>query len=585
MKYYEDTIKELSYSNPEDGENPVLTRFENLNEPAGDDYDELPIRDSYPVSRTYRVLRLPRTESGTILLHFYNASSVGLQLRYYGLSGNSEVEPLKGYDEVRPALASVALALDDGFDAYLVRIGIGLKGEEREFTDQDYISVAAYDGDGPQSPGSISVAAPEGDKGETVELPFSHNGRSFQRLVISTCDPEEDIRPLLKELNMEDVEVYFGKFGSVAAIGVPPGMSLDTGGDLTRNIRQKGHYGGDTVSEDVILNMFSADQPTLTDPDASADFQRKLAEEVETALSELEAPAFEAPGDGQFNSEKDPLTVAIIDSGIDYHKSNAHHWVATRYEEGATTEYLTPGAYGYDFIRRNNEPRDETPHGTYVAATILNQYRADRPLQLLHMKTFGKEAIASYFGALVSIYEAIAAGVKVINLSWGFYDQKPPEALYCAIKIATGQGVFIVTSAGNDRTDLDSKPQWPAAFADDFPCNLLTVASFKYDWTKSSIPDSTTVVRTHFTNYGQREVPVAAFLTSPVFEYQSGDPYQPGGTSISTPIVTGLLADWLARHPRGTLAEFRHTYFIEANALKPDIGRGHYLPHSASPGY
>ncbi len=573
MTDYEKSIPRLTYSNPEDGESPNLVRFDNLNEPIH--FRDLPIQDKCGVSPRYRVLELPRTDSGEVFIHVYNATAVGLRLRFYGLSHGAEVESIGDCREFTTALARFPLRLPDGFDAYLLRIGVGLEeGDLKTDLDRDhYFSVAAYAGKEPASPGGIKVEGRDKEQREVRYIPFSHNGRSFQRVVISTCDPKDDIRKLVAALGLETAETYYGPKGSVVALGVPPGMSLNTTIDTTTDIRQKGNSGEGTVSEDYILNLFSPKEPINKNEDDRWSEQ--------DTHSRINAPSFTPPHPQQFDCEKQPLTVAIIDSGIDYSEANAHHWKATRYERGPDTEYITPGKYGYDFIRQREEPVDEAPHGTYVAASVLNQYRAEQPLQLLHMKVFGAEGIASYFGSLVSIYEAVAAGVKVINMSWGFYQNEPPKALYCAIKTAAKHGLLMVASAGNDTRDLDQIPQWPAAFSDDFPCNLITVASYFYD--TAGEPDPASIALTGISNFGAWEVPVAAFLTSPVPEFEKGDTYYPVGTSISAPIITGILANWLAENPMGTVAEFRKTYYSSSNNLKNHITNGHYLPHDASP--
>ncbi|PPK87508.1 subtilase family protein [Neolewinella xylanilytica] len=569
MTAYEKSTPRLTYSDPEQGEHPRLTRFDRLEDQA--EGKPLPIHDDKPVARRYRVLMLPRTDAGEVFLHVYNTTQLGLRLRYYGLNRGGSIEPLPGCDEIGGVLSRLPLRLADGFDAYLVRFGIGLGKEDDQVKlgELDYFSVAAYAGKEPVSPGGIRLARPDRPKGEGDYLPFSHNGRSFQRLVISTCDPGEDIRSLAKATGLEMAETYFGKLGSVIAVGVPPGMSLNTGVDTTQVIRQKGHSGEGNVSEDYILNLFSPKEPTTARP----GFTENTDEPADGATE------FRPPHPQQFDCDQQPLTVALIDSGIDYGSANATHWKSTRYERGSDTEYITPGRYGYDFIRRQEEPIDEAPHGTYVAATVLNQYTAARPLQLLHMKVFGAEGIASYFGSLVSIYEATLAGAKVINMSWGFYQQEEPRALHCAIKTAADRGVFLVASAGNDTENLDAVPQWPAGFADDFPCNLVTVASYWYP--DPSNPDPASIELTNISNYGQWEVPVAAFLTSPVPRFTTGETHFPVGTSISAPILAGQLANWLADNPAGSLSRFRKEFYRNTPSLASAVTRGSYLPHLA----
>ncbi|WP_116107106.1 S8 family peptidase [Lewinella sp. IMCC34191] len=571
MQQY-DSTPTIKFSNPEDGEHPALIRFTDLNERI--EYD-LPIRDKDSVSRLYRVVELPRTDSNEFFVHVYNTTQISLRLRYFGYSQGGEVEPLSGSAVTRAALYRQHITLADGFDGYLLRIDLGIDGEgdERKFDDLDTISVAAYAGREPQSPGGIKIEGKNQESGGARYLPFSHNGRSFQRLVISTCDPEEDIRELAKATGLEMAETYFGKLGSVIAIGVPPGMSLNNGRDATHTIRQKGHSGEGTVEEDYILNLFAPKKPIRKG-------EKPLSSDRATPDGLTE---FRPPHSTQFDGRRKPLTLALIDSGIDYGRNNAHLWTSTRYTSGPNTEFLTPGRYGYDFIRRQEEPIDEAPHGTHVAATVLNQYTATRPLQLLHLKVFGQEGIASYFGSLVSIYEATVAGAEVINMSWGFYQESEPRALYCALKTAAKNGVLMVTSAGNDKEDLDKVPQWPAAFADDFPCNLITVGSYAYNSSQAGGAIEANLVRADYSNFGRREVTLAAFLTSPVPEFGTGTVHFPVGTSISAPIVAGLLANWLADNPNGTLSEFRKTYYHPTKELETVVTNGHYIRHDNAP--
>ena len=575
MKYYEKPVPKLTFSKPDNGENPDLEYFDGLYNPI--DFEELPVKDDCPVSRRFRVLELPPSKTGEITVHVYNAAPVGLRLRTYNVDGG-RIEVVPGCREFSAVVASFTMKVADGYDGYLLRFDIvPKKGSAEKLDAEDYFAVAAYDGRIPESPGGIRVGGTGKGSPSEKYIPFSHNGRAFQRIVVSTCDPTENIRDLVGELDLEIAEKYVGEMGSVVALGVPPGMSLNTTIDTTTKKRQRGHQGDGTVSMDYLVNLFSPDEPS--DMNEEERWEGKEASSIPAPLQ------FSPPPPGQFDCTRPPLTLAIIDSGIDYSKFNAQHWEDTRYRDGPDTEYITPGKYGYDFISGREEPMDEAPHGTYVAATILNQYRAEQPLQLLHMKVFGKEGIASYFGSLVSIFEATAAGARIINMSWGIYDDQEPRALYCALKTAAKHGVLMVTSAGNDEENLDDKPQWPAAFADDFPCNLITVASYRYgtDDQERVEPTIANLAKASYTNWGIREVPLAAFYTSPVPKFESGDLYFPTGTSISAPIVAGLLASWLADNPNGTLAEFRKSYYHPTTELETVVTNGQHIRHDNAP--
>ena len=578
MKGYESSPKKIGYSDPENGESPVLTPFERLNERL--DYPDLPIRDEYEVSPRYRLLELPRKDTNEFFLHFYNASGQGLRLRFYGVNRGGEVDIIPIYEELTAVAGRVPVTLPDGYDSYLVRVDIGLnkRDYEGELSKSAYFKVAAFAGEEPAPKGGLKRES--GGKGgpQARYLPFSYDRRAFHRIVISTCSPDEDIRGFVKELGLEPSEAYFGPKGSVVALGVPLAMSLNTTRETTEDVRQTGNSDGN-VSKDYIVNLFSPERPTDLNGGEDAKWSER---NTSASTGPIE---FSPPKSESFEYGRQPLTVAVIDSGIDFSEANAGHWKSTLYRQGPDTEYTTSDRYGFDFIRRSEKPVDEAPHGTYVAAALLNQYRSRRPLQLLHMKVFGEEGISSYFASLVSVYEAIAAEAKIINMSWGFYRDKEPRALYCALKTAANHGIFMVTSAGNDKENLDNKPQWPAAFADDFPCNLITVASYRYglDDSERVDPVISNLAKADFTNYGVREVPLAAFYTSPVPEFETGRTHFPTGTSISAPIVAGLLASWVADHPNGTLSEFRKTYYHPTTELETVVTNGHHIRHDNAP--
>ena len=197
------------------------------------------------------------------------------------------------------------------------------------------------------------------------------------------------------------------------------------------------------------------------------------------------------------------------------------------------------------------------------------------PIQLLRVFFFPVhwKAIRT---RLTALYEAAAIGSDIVNMSWGVYLDKAPEALECAVKTAVDQGIYLVTSAGNDTENIDGKPQWPAAFAPQYPKRLVTTASYWYKGNAFS-GDPKAIELIYFSNFGPVTVPMAGFITTPVPEYQSGNIIYPLGTSITAPIVTGALMEHLVEDRSNTLGTFKGIFSNSGN-LTGEIRNEQYLP-------
>ena len=376
----------------------------------------------------------------------------------------------------------------------------------------DFVAIAAYDDGEPQSAGSISYrprTTPGKDYPQQYEdlsyrLPFSCDGRSFQRLVLSSCDSDENtLREWAALTGLPIAEQYYGPLGNVIVLDFPPGMDINTGGDGARTQRARINTGNGTAEPDYLVNLFDTENPSRTDGEI-----RTVDNDPEVAQADLKPSYFDelAPPfnpNTTFDPTRKPLRVAIIDSGVDTGQDNGRLWDAYRYS-GGSSEYIRGKLLGFDFIAKDLTPDDHTPHGTFVAAALINNYAGSSPLELIHLRTFGEEGISSYFGALVSLYEAAVVRSDIINMSWGIQLDKAPEALECAVDRVVGTGAYLVTSAGNSRVDLSDRPQWPASFGEQYPEQMLTVASFWYGG-RGLDPkrDPDFVVRRNFSNFGK----------------------------------------------------------------------------------
>lgn len=585
----------LTFSAPDDC-TPLLTRFDKLDQlvagQAGANPPRLPA--GCTSKGVYQIAELPATTSGAFVLHVYNGTAHELYVEVFGTTGCNDFAAIGECSTVSAITTRIPVEAPTYYDRYFVRFAIGQPQVDAPLGGDDFVALAAYDeGEPVGTGGGISYNFPKGgDHGVpltnddlTGRLTYSCNGTSFQRLALSGCGMDADVLRYWAELTGLPVsEQYYGPKGNVVMLDVPPGMDLNTGGDGARTLKAKINTGDGIVEQDYVINLFTPEEPTRADGSVTTVENDPVIKRRDLSYTYFQQllPPFDPPM--KYDGGKRPLTVSIIDSGTDDSGPGTPYWGAHRYQKGPTTEYVKPGTLGPDFIAKDLTPNDETPHGTLVAGALLGAYAADNPLQLVHFKTFGEKGQSSYFGALVSIYEAIAIGSDVINMSWGITQDKAPEALECAIDRAVSDGVYLVTSAGNDSASLAKSPQWPANFSDRYPERLLTVGSYWYDGkgldnTGRPDParDPAQVLLRNFSNYGDPLVSVAAYMTAPVPAYQQTGTVLPVGTSFSAPQIAGRLAGLVDRYPGSAIAALQND-FSAATTLAKLIYKDYYLP-------
>jgi serine protease len=241
--------------------------------------------------------------------------------------------------------------------------------------------------------------------------------------------------------------------------------------------------------------------------------------------------------------------VAVIDSGIAYNhpdlKANIWHNPGEIPGNGIDDDHdgYVDDVVGWDFVHHNNNPMDDNGHGTHVAGTIgavgdngIGVAGVAWHTKLMALKFLDSSGSGYLSDAVRALNYAVAKGAKVVNASFGGggYD----AAMATALANARAKGVIVVAAAGNDGTDNDVNPVYPANYTGD---NLVAVAATDRNDRLAS-----------FSNYGRSTVDIAAPGVSIYSTLPNGKYGTYSGTSMATPHVAGAMALVWDAHPTWT---------------------------------
>jgi len=234
------------------------------------------------------------------------------------------------------------------------------------------------------------------------------------------------------------------------------------------------------------------------------------------------------------------VIVAVIDTGVDYnHESLKPNMIA-----------------GYNFKDNNSDPMDKTGpqnpgHGTHCAGIVGGSGIVDNgiiglspELSMMPLRFLGEDGSGDLMTGIKAIDYAIEKKARVISASWGATVPRAQAApLIEAVKRADDAGVIFVAAAANDGRNNDSTDVFPANTG--LP-NTITVAASGPNDEKPS-----------WSNFGKGSVHVAAPGLNIMSTLPSNKYGNLSGTSMATPLVSGLVAFLLAQDPDLTGAEVR----------------------------
>ncbi len=274
-------------------------------------------------------------------------------------------------------------------------------------------------------------------------------------------------------------------------------------------------------------------------------------------------PVWEA---GQTGSEK--IVVAVIDTGIQWdHPDLAQNLYTNVGESGALANNrkdddgngFIDDTHGWNFAKSGRNSSDDQGHGTHCAGSI--GARGDNGtgvagvnwgVSLMPVKFLDSQGSGSLEGALESIKYATLMKVNVMSNSWGGGGHS--ALMLEAIEAARNAGILFVAAAGNDGSDNDAQPTYPASYEVD---NVVSVAAL----------DNQDVLAS-FSNFGKRSVHVAAPGVRILSTYMGSTYKSLSGTSMACPQVSGIAALMLAADSSLSYSEIKSRLIRTSDSIR-----------------
>ncbi|MCL5022346.1 MAG: S8 family serine peptidase [Nitrospirae bacterium] len=209
----------------------------------------------------------------------------------------------------------------------------------------------------------------------------------------------------------------------------------------------------------------------------------------------------------------------------------------------------------------SSNPMDEYGHGTHVSGIIgavgnngLGTAGVMWGVQIMPLKMLNKDGQGTTADEIAAIDYAVMMrnrGINIVAMNASFGGSDFSSAEKDAISLANTAGLLLAAAAGNEQTDNDLSPVFPASFSN--PkfgglANIVSVAATDQDDTRAS-----------FSGYGLNSVQVAAPGVYVLSTWLAGGYAFASGTSMATPHVSGLMGLLYSYYTNFTYTQIRAT--------------------------
>jgi len=263
----------------------------------------------------------------------------------------------------------------------------------------------------------------------------------------------------------------------------------------------------------------------------------------------------------------DSVVVAVLDSGVDYtHPDLVNNmWLRPDSVAPYTDEHLgtIDDLHGFNAVDNLRDPMDDNGHGTHCAGIIgaegnngqgiagVNWKVEIMPLKFMSAGGYGttKDAIEAINYVIQRKRDGV--NVRIISASWGSTTRS--RALEDVIRKAGEEGILFVAASGNSSANTDRRPHFPSSYK--LP-NVLSVAALNRRDELAS-----------FSNFGVKSVHLAAPGAEILSTWLNGDYREASGTSMATPVVSGVAALIISVNPDITMEQLHKRLLDTADRL------------------
>jgi subtilisin family serine protease len=267
------------------------------------------------------------------------------------------------------------------------------------------------------------------------------------------------------------------------------------------------------------------------------------------------------------------ITIAIIDTGVDYNHSALGNCTTEQFLEGNCSKVIG----GFDFVNNDADPIDDNGHGTHCASIAAGNGTLKgvaSEATILAYKVLDDWGYGTSEWIISAMERAVLDGADIISMSLGG-SGNPNDAESIAVDNAVADGVVVVIAAGNDG-------EYASITSPGNARDAITVGSANIEREVSSFSSRGPVLwedEEDNRNYlvkpdilAPGEYICAAMLTSSLSNNTCLSEYiEYTGTSMAAPHVAGAAALLLQKNPLWNPAEIKMALRNSADDLGEDL--------------